>query len=110
MSMLRELARRDRLNDVIHIHCVAQPRTTSSSASMMRGLAKRQPGLQPARAPDSGEEGRLTPADLDDDGARTGASARPSVSGPGEMLDAMLEHWEAEQAMPSACTWSASSR
>ena len=52
--------------------------------------------------------GRLAPADLDrlcEDWREREAY----VSGPGEMLDALDEHWDERTATASACTWSASS-
>jgi stearoyl-CoA 9-desaturase NADPH oxidoreductase len=90
MSMLRELDRRAAVHDVVHLHC-ARATEDFIFVSMMRDLAERRPGYT-LHEHLSSEKGRISPSDLDelcpDWREREGF-----LSGPGEMLDAMMAHW-----------------
>jgi stearoyl-CoA 9-desaturase NADPH oxidoreductase len=92
-SMLRSLARKDAVGDVVHLHSA---RTAESVifGERLRELAATQPGFD-LRLRLTGEQGRVAPADLDDlcpDWRERHAFA----SGPGEMLDDLTRHWQAE--------------
>jgi ferredoxin-NADP reductase len=93
MSMLRSLDRDGGLADVVHVH---SSRTADDVifAEQLRELDARHPGYRPHLQITS-EAGRVTPAHLDElcpDWRERHAFA----SGPGEMLDALTEHWRAE--------------
>ena len=90
MSMLRELDRRNRLDDVVHVHC-ARTEEDFIFAPMMRDIAKRQPGYS-LNAHLTSENRRLLPSDLDDV-CSDWRERDAFVSGPGTMLDAMRDHW-----------------
>jgi len=92
MSMLRHLAQENGLSDVVHLH---SDRTDDDVifGDELRSLADEHDGIR-LHVQLTGSEGRLTPADLDrlcEDWREREAF----ISGPGEMLDAMLEHWDA---------------
>ena len=91
MSMLRSLARRDSLADVVAVHS-ARESARVIFGSELRGLAARHPGFRlheqlTARA------GRIGPADLDTL-CPDWRDREAFVSGPAAMLDAMHDHWE----------------
>jgi ferredoxin-NADP reductase len=93
MSMLRSLDRDGALEDVVHVH---SSRTANGVifGEQLRELDARHPGYRPHLQITS-EAGRMTPAHLDElcpDWRERHAFA----SGPGEMLDALTEHWRAE--------------
>ena len=93
MSMLRSLAGRGALEDAVHVHS-ARTEDDVIFGAELRALADRHDGLD-LKLWLTGERPRITPADLDDvcpDWREREAFA----SGPGELLDAMLEHWERE--------------
>ena len=93
MSMLRSLDRRDELDDVFHAHS-APAEDDVIFGDRLATLCDRRQGyrlhLQLTR-----ENGRMKPGDLD----RLCPDWREReafVSGPGEMLDALTDHWETE--------------
>ncbi len=93
MGMLRALARRDALDDVVLLHSA---RTTEDVifGNELRGLAERFPGFH-LHEQLTQQMGRMGPADLD----RLCPDWRDReafVSGPAEMLDAMDDNWEEE--------------
>ncbi len=91
MSMLRDLARREALEDVAHLHSARTPDAVIFGEHL-RALADRHDGYR-LHVQHTGEHGRLAPADLD----RLCPDWREReafLSGPGEMLDAMQAHWE----------------
>ena len=93
MSMLRSLDRRDALDDVVHIHSArtAGRRDLRRAAARARRRATTATGLHLQHHRRAGPRSR--PADLDElcpDWRERDAF----VSGPGEMLDALVEHWE----------------
>jgi ferredoxin-NADP reductase len=90
MSMLRELDRRDRLADAVHVHC-ARTEEDFIFASMMRDLAERRSGYT-LHSHFTSEHRRLLPSDLDDI-CPDWRDRDAFVSGPGTMLDAMRDHW-----------------
>jgi ferredoxin-NADP reductase len=93
MSMLRSLDRAEALEDAVHIHS-ARSADGVIFGKRLRDLDARHPGFQ-LLLQVTGEEGRISPADLD----RVCPDWRERhafVSGPGEMLDALTEYWQAE--------------
>ncbi len=93
MSMLRALARRDALDDVVLLHSARHPGDVIFGVEL-RGLADRHPGFR-LHEQLTDEMGRMGPADL----ARLCPDWRERetfLSGPAEMLEGMDEHWESE--------------
>jgi ferredoxin-NADP reductase len=93
MSMLRSLDRAGGLGDAVHVHS-ARSLEGVIFGRRLRDLDARHPGYA-LQLRVTGEEGRVSPADLDricPDWRQRHAFA----SGPGEMLDALTEHWQAE--------------
>ena len=91
MSMLRALARRDALDDVVLLHSARHPDDVIFGAEL-RGLAERREGFR-LHEQLTDEMGRMGPSDLD----RLCPDWREReayISGPAEMLDGMDEHWE----------------
>jgi len=93
MSMLRCLERREALEDVVHLHSA---RTVQDVifAEQLRRLDEGHPGFR-LHLQITGEHGRMGPADLD----RLCPDWRDRetfLSGPGDMLDAMRDRWDAE--------------
>ena len=91
MSMLRDLARRGALQDVVHLHSARTPNDVIFG-EQLRALDQRHAGYR-LHVQHTGECGRFAPADLD----RLCPDWREReafLSGPGEMLDAMHAHWE----------------
>jgi ferredoxin-NADP reductase len=93
MSMLRSLAARDALADVVHVHS-ARTENDVIFGRELRGLADRHAGLR-LELWLTGERPRLTPGDLDEV-CPDWREREAFISGPGELLDAMLEHWDRE--------------
>jgi stearoyl-CoA 9-desaturase NADPH oxidoreductase len=93
MSMLRSLDRDEALDDVVHVH-------SSRSADgvifgeQLRELESRCSGYRP-HLRITAEAGRVAPADLDQL-CPDWRQRHAFVSGPGEMLDALMQHWQAE--------------
>jgi len=94
MSMVRELDRRDALKDVVHVHSVRN-QEDFIFGEMLRGIADRNPGYD-LRLHLSGEAGRLEPKGVDKACGSDWRDRQTFMSGPGELLDVMTEHWEAE--------------
>ncbi|MCU1500319.1 MAG: hypothetical protein JWM47_4272 [Acidimicrobiales bacterium] len=94
MSMLRDLARRDALNDVVLLHS-AHTAADVTFGDELRELAGRHAGFrlheQHTRA-----HGRMGPEDLDALCADW-RERETFASGPGELLDALTERFEAER-------------
>jgi stearoyl-CoA 9-desaturase NADPH oxidoreductase len=93
MSMLRDLDRRNRLDDVVHLHS-ARTEDDVIFGRRLRDLDSRHRGYR-LHLQLTGEQGRMTPPDLDEL-CPDWREREAFVSGPGEMLDALTEHWEAE--------------
>ena len=93
MSMLRSLDRDEAVEDVVHLH---SSRTEDGVifGEQLRDLDQRRPGYRP-HIRITGEAGRVTPADLDHL-CPDWRERHAFVSGPGEMLDALVGHWRAE--------------
>jgi stearoyl-CoA 9-desaturase NADPH oxidoreductase len=92
MSMLRSLHHRDELHDVVHLHS-ARREEEIIFGGQLRTLDERHAGLR-VHMHLTGERGRMKPADLDE----LCPDWRDRVtfaSGPGDLLDALIEHWEA---------------
>jgi ferredoxin-NADP reductase len=92
-SLVRNLARRDALLDVQHIHCCRDERDFVFGDTL-RALHERRRGYE-LREHHSSEHGRITPGDLDTF-CPDWRERESFLSGPPEMLDAMVEHWKAE--------------
>jgi stearoyl-CoA 9-desaturase NADPH oxidoreductase len=92
MSMLRDLDHRDELGDAVHIHS-ARTEEDVIFGPRLRALDERRQGYV-LKLRLTGAEGRLTPADLDDV-CPDWRERETFLSGPEDMIDAMLEHWEA---------------
>ena len=91
MSMLRDLDRRDALSDVVHVHSARTAEGVVFGAQL-RALADRRSGYR-LHVRLTGAAGRLSPGDLErfcPDWREREAFA----SGPGAMLDGLVEHWE----------------
>lgn len=93
MSMLRSLDRADAVHDAVHVHS-ARRADGVIFGQRLRDLDERRPGYQ-LHLRITGEAGRMSPPDLD----RLCPDWRERhafVSGPGEMLDALVRHWREE--------------
>ena len=91
MSMLRALARRDALDDVILLHSARTPEDVIFGAEL-RGLARRHEGFH-LHEQHTSTMGRMGPGDLE--ALCPDWRAREAfISGPAEMLDALHDHWE----------------
>jgi ferredoxin-NADP reductase len=91
MSMLRSLERREAISDVIHLHS-ARNDDDVIFGSQLREMDARNAGMR-LHLQLTGEQGRMGPGDLDrlcEDWREREAF----LSGPAEMLDAMIERWE----------------
>jgi stearoyl-CoA 9-desaturase NADPH oxidoreductase len=91
MSMLSSLHRRERVDDVVHIHS-ARTAEGVIFGDRLRALADAHSGYR-LHLQLTGERGRFAAAHLDDlcpDWRERHAFA----SGPAEMLDALVAHWE----------------
>jgi ferredoxin-NADP reductase len=93
MSMLRALARRDALDDVVLLHSARRPDDVIFGDEL-RALAERHPGFR-LHEQLTDEMGRMGPEDLD----RLCPDWREReafLSGPADLLDALDEHWNRE--------------
>ena len=93
MSMLRSLAHRDELDDAFLIHSARTADEVIFGAEL-RELAEEHPGFR-LHEQHTGSAGRIDAkalVDLCPDWDEREAF----ISGPGEMLDALTEHWESE--------------
>ena len=91
MSMLRSLDHRGEIGDAIHVHS-AREEGDVIFRDRVKALAERHDGYK-LMLRLTGKEGRLTPADLDTV-CPDWRERETFLSGPEEMIDAMLEHWE----------------
>jgi ferredoxin-NADP reductase len=93
MSMLRHLDRHDELEDAVHVHS-ARTEEEVIFGTRLTDLDRRRSGYR-LHLQLTGAHGRVEPVDLDrlcPDWREREAFA----SGPGEMLDALTDHWERE--------------
>jgi stearoyl-CoA 9-desaturase NADPH oxidoreductase len=91
MSMLRHLAGDRGLNDTVLLHSARTPEQVIFG-DQLRALADRHRGFQ-LHERHTAEHGRIRPAEIE----RLCPDWRQReafVSGPGEMLDALIEHWQ----------------
>jgi ferredoxin-NADP reductase len=91
MSMLRELARRDALADVVLLHS-ARTAGAVTFGDELRALARDHDGFR-LHEQHTGAHGRMGPADLDALCADW-REREAFASGPGELLDSLQRHWE----------------
>jgi ferredoxin-NADP reductase len=91
MSMLRHLSRCDEMDDVVHLHS-ARTEDDVIFREQLRDLDRKHDGLR-VHIQKTGEMGRLEPPALDDL-CPDWQERIAFVSGPSEMLDAMIDHWE----------------
>jgi stearoyl-CoA 9-desaturase NADPH oxidoreductase len=93
MSMLRHLDGLGAMPDVVHIHS-ARDADHVIFGDELRAMADASPGLR-LHVWESAGQGRISPADIAElcpDWREREAYA----SGPGELLDTLVEHWDAE--------------
>lgn len=93
MSMLRHLDHCDEVGDVVHIHSARQEEDVIFG-NRLRNLAARRDGYD-LRLRLTGSEGRLEPAGLEE-ACADWRERETFLSGPEDMIDAFLEHWERE--------------
>lgn len=94
MAMLRELDRRDALDDAIHVHS-SRDAEDMIFGSMLRRLAERRPGYKLIEIHTS-EMPRFVPDDLDEH-CENWRERETFLSGPRAMIDAVEERFEKEQ-------------
>jgi len=93
ISMLRSLARREVLGDVVHVHCARTPEQVIFSREL-RGLHERHRGYR-LHTRLTATQGRLAPAELD--GLCPDWRERETFAcGPTGLLDALGEHWRSD--------------
>jgi len=92
MSMLRSLHRRHALNDVVHLHS-ARRSDDVIFGGQLQALEQRHRGFR-LHLHLTAERERLTPAHLDEL-CEDWRDRVTFASGPGPLLDALAEHWEA---------------
>jgi len=100
MSMLRSLCRRDRLDDAVLIHSARTPDDVIFGGEL-RHIARCFPGFE-LHEQHTSTMGRFAAEHLDElcpDWREREAFA----SGPGDMLDALTEHWEREADVERLC-------
>ncbi len=93
MSMLRSLDSSDALGDSVHIHS-ARSAEGVIFGDRLAELDARRPGYG-LHLQLTGESGRIVPADLDRL-CPDWRERRAFASGPRELLDALVDHWDAE--------------
>jgi stearoyl-CoA 9-desaturase NADPH oxidoreductase len=93
MSMLRSLDRSDSLTDAVHLHSDRSDDWVIFG-DYLRDLDGRSPGYD-LHLQMTGEHGRIGPKNLDELCADW-REREAFLSGPGDMLDAMSDHWEQE--------------
>ena len=91
LAMLRELDRRDRLDDVVHVHS-ARTADDMIFGSMLRELAGRRSGYRLVEV-HTAEHARLAPGDLDEH-CPDWQERTTFLSGPRELMDAVEAHYE----------------
>ena len=90
MSMLRSIAGERRLDDVVHVHCARRAEGVIFG-SELRELDVRHPGYR-LHERITGEQGRVTPAQLDSLCADW-RERETFLCGPAGLLEAMSERW-----------------
>jgi ferredoxin-NADP reductase len=100
MSMLRSLHREEALHDVAHIHS-ARSADDVIFADRLRKIDEAHNGYR-LRLQITGEQGRIAPGNLDEL-CPDWRQRHAFLSGPGEMLDAMSEHWQGEGVAEQLC-------
>jgi ferredoxin-NADP reductase len=90
--MLRDLDARDRLRDVVLLHSARTAGDVTFGAEL-REMAERHKGLR-LHEQHTGAHGRMGPEDLDEL-CPDWRERETLASGPGELLDALIEHYEA---------------
>jgi ferredoxin-NADP reductase len=90
-SMLRDLERRDALGDVFHLHC-SRSGDEVIFGDYLRRMNTSRPGYR-LHEHLTGEDRRITPADLDDL-SPDWRERETFLSGPPDMIDAMASHWK----------------
>jgi ferredoxin-NADP reductase len=93
MSMLRDLDDRGELRDVVLLHS-ARTADDVTFGAQLRALEERHDGFR-LHEQHTGEHGRMGPADLDEL-CPDWRERETLASGPGELLDALTEHYESE--------------
>ena len=93
MSMLRSLARRDAVADVVHLHS-ARTKEDVIFREELQGIADRQEGLK-VHEQLTGEMGRMHAKDLDQL-CPDWRERETFASGPGDLLDEISEHFDRE--------------
>ncbi|HYH59065.1 MAG TPA: ferredoxin reductase [Thermoleophilaceae bacterium] len=93
MSMLRHLDHGGEIEDAVHVHS-ARTADDVIFGGLLRRLDERHDGYV-LKLRLTGEEGRLKPADLDDV-CPDWRERQTFLSGPEDMIDAMLDHWESD--------------
>ena len=91
MSMLRHLDRQDEIRDIVHLHS-ARTEEGVIFGDRVADLDDRRPGYR-LHVQVTSEKGRMRPGDLENlcpDWRKRATFA----SGPGDMLDALADHWE----------------
>jgi ferredoxin-NADP reductase len=91
MSMLRALDHRDALRDVVHLHSARTPGDVIFTDQLAR-LEDERDGYRLHRR-HTGRDGRILAEHLDEL-CPDWREREAFLSGPGEMLDAMRDHWE----------------
>ncbi len=91
MAMLRSLERRERLTEVVHLHCARTPEDVIFG-ERLRALARRHDGYRLVER-HTAREGRLRPEHLEEL-CPDWREREAFLCGPAELLDAMTEHWE----------------
>ena len=92
-SMLRELERRDALDDIFHVHSAREP-DLAIFGDYLRRMAGEYDGYT-FHEQLTGATRRLVPADLDDL-CPDWRDRDTFLSGPRDMIDTFEQHWEAE--------------
>jgi len=93
MSMLRALDRRGALTDAMLIHSAKSPEDVIFGDEL-RDLDRRNPGFR-LHEQHTDSKGRFTPSDFDAL-CPDYAERETYVSGPPELLEALIDHWESE--------------
>jgi stearoyl-CoA 9-desaturase NADPH oxidoreductase len=93
MSMLRDLDRREALDDVVHLHSARTPDDVIFG-EQLRDIERRNDGFR-LHEQHTAQHGRMAAEHLDELCADW-RERDAFLSGPGEMLDALCEHWERE--------------
>ncbi|MGZ4202522.1 MAG: ferredoxin reductase [Thermoleophilaceae bacterium] len=91
MSMLRSLADRDAIADVVHVHSARTPDDVILG-DRLRAIDECHDGLR-VHLWLTGGRRRLVPGDLDEL-CPDWREREAFVSGPGDLIDALTEHWE----------------